>query len=141
VHSSNRTHRTCCYAESAPDETCPSEDPGKYPSDMIVCVPVTSDGQVDHRWGRAEWIAVANIVNGEVESWQEIEVSWDRLHDEGTSAQHHARVARFLRQNHVEGVVAHHVGDGMVRMLDTMKLPLFLEATGDARIAVLATTS
>jgi predicted Fe-Mo cluster-binding NifX family protein len=84
---------------------------------------------------------VANIVNGEVESWQEIEVSWDRLHDEGTSAQHHARVARFLRQNHVEGVVAHHVGDGMVRMLDTMKLPLFLEANGDARTAVLATTS
>jgi hypothetical protein len=29
----------------------------------------------------------------------------------------------------------------MVRMLDTMKLPLFLEATGDARTAVLATTS
>jgi predicted Fe-Mo cluster-binding NifX family protein len=84
---------------------------------------------------------VANVVNGEVESWQEIEVSWDRLHDEGTSAQHHARVARFLRQNHVEGVVAHHVGDGMVRMLDTMKLPLFLEANGDARTAVLATTS
>jgi len=90
---------------------------------MIVCVPVTSAGQVDHRWGRAEWIAVANIVNGEVESWQEIEVSWDRLHDEGTPAQHHARVARFLRQNHVEGVVAHHVGDGMVRMLDTMRRP------------------
>jgi predicted Fe-Mo cluster-binding NifX family protein len=108
---------------------------------MIVCVPVTSDGQVDHRWGRAQWIAVANIVNGEVQSWQVIEVSWDRLHDEGTSAQHHARVARFLRQNHVEGVVAHHVGDGMVRMLDTMKLPLFLEATGDARAAVLATSS
>ena len=108
---------------------------------MIVCVPVTSDGQVDHRWGRAESIAVANVVNGEIESWHEVAVSWDRLHDEGTSAQHHARVARFLRQNHVEGVVAHHVGDGMVRMLDTMKLPLFLEATGDARTAVLVTTS
>jgi predicted Fe-Mo cluster-binding NifX family protein len=108
---------------------------------MIVCVPVTSDGQVDHRWGRAEWIAVANITNGGIESWQEIEVSWDRLHDEGTPAQHHARVARFLRQNHVEGVVAHHVGDGMVRMLETMKLSLFLEATGDARTAVLAATT
>jgi predicted Fe-Mo cluster-binding NifX family protein len=108
---------------------------------MIVCVPVTSDGMVDHRWGRAESIAVVNIENGEIESWQEIEVSWDRPHDEGTSAQHHARVARFLRQNHVEGVVAHHVGDGMVKMSDTMKLPLFLEATGDARTAVLVATS
>jgi predicted Fe-Mo cluster-binding NifX family protein len=125
---------------NALDETCPTDDPRRYPADMIVCVPVTSDGMVDHRWGRAESIAVANIVNGEVESWQEIEVSWDRLHDEGTSAQHHARVARILRQNHVEGVVAHHVGDGMVKMLDTMKLPLFLEATGDARTAVLVAT-
>jgi hypothetical protein len=29
----------------------------------------------------------------------------------------------------------------MVKMLDTMKLPLFLEATGDARTAVLVATS
>ena len=115
--------------------------PTKYAAEVIACVPVTEDGQVDHRWGRADWIAVANVTDGEIESWQEIEVSWDRLHDEGTPARHHARVARFLRENHVEAVVAHHVGDGMVKMLDTMHVPLFLEATGDARAAVLAATS
>ncbi len=105
---------------------------------MIMCVPITKDGQVDPRWGRADWIAVAEVNNGKIERWQEIEVSWSRLHDEGTSARHHARVARFLRENHVEAVVAHHVGDGMVKILITMKLPLHLEATGDARAAVLA---
>ena len=105
---------------------------------MIVCVPVTGDGQVDPRWGRADRIAVAEVDDGEIRRWDEVEVSWSRLHDEGTSAQHHARVARFLRQNHIEGVVAHHVGDGMVRMMNVMKLPLFLDATGDARAAVLA---
>ena len=105
---------------------------------MIVCVPVTGDGQVDPRWGRADRIAVADVEEGEIRRWDEVEVSWSRLHDEGTSAQHHARVARFLRQNHIEGVVAHHVGDGMVRMMNVMKLPLFLDATGDARAAVLA---
>ncbi len=105
---------------------------------MIVCVPVTGDGRVDPRWGRADWIAVAEVEDGEIRRWDEVEVSWSVLHDEGTSAQHHARVARFLRQNHVEGVVAHHVGEGMVRMLEVMKLPLFLDATGDARAAVLA---
>lgn len=104
---------------------------------MIVCVPVTGDGQVDPRWGRADWIAVAEVNDGEIVRWDEFEVSWSRLHDEGTSAQHHARVARFLRENHVDGVVAHHVGDGMVRMMNVMKLPLFLDATGDARTAVL----
>ncbi len=112
-----------------------------YVAPMIVCVPVTSDGQVDPRWGRAQRIAVAQVANGEVEAWQEIEVGWDQLHDEGSSAQHHARVARFLLQNHIEGVVVNHVGEGMVRMLATMKLPLFLDASGDARAAVLAVSA
>ena len=105
---------------------------------MIVCVPIAIDGQVDPRWGRADWIAVAEVVDGKIENWREIEVSWSTLHDEGTPARHHARVARFLRENHVDAVVAHHVGDGMVRMLNTMALPLHLEATGDARAAVIA---
>ena len=108
---------------------------------MIVCVPVTSEGQVDHRWGRAKFIAVGNVTSGVIEEWQEIEVSWDHLHDEGTSAQHHARVARFLRENRIESVVANHVGEGMARMLGTMKLPLSLGATGDARDAVLTAVS
>lgn len=105
---------------------------------MIVCVPIASDGLVDSRWGRADWIAVTDVINGKIENWQEIEVSWSRLHDEGTPARHHARVARFLRENHVDTVVAHHVGDGMARMLNTMGLTIYLEATGDARAAVLA---
>jgi predicted Fe-Mo cluster-binding NifX family protein len=105
---------------------------------VIVCVPIAIDGQVDPRWGRADWIAVAEVVDGKIENWREIEVSWSTLHDEGTPARHHARVARFLRENHVDAVVAHHVGDGMVRMLNTMALPLHLEATGDARAAVIA---
>ena len=105
---------------------------------MIVCTPVMNDGTVDPRWGRADWIAVADVVDGQIVEWQEFEVSWSRLHDEGTPARHHARVARFLLENHVDSVVAHHVGDGMVQMLNTMGLPLHLGATGDARTAVLA---
>lgn len=105
---------------------------------MIVCAPITSDGTIDPRWGRADWVAVAEVVDGEIMSWQEIEVSWNRLHDEGTSGSHHARIAKFLREQNVEAVVAHHIGDGMVRMLDTMKLPVHLGATGDARTAIKA---
>jgi predicted Fe-Mo cluster-binding NifX family protein len=108
---------------------------------MILCVPVTSNGLVDPRWGRARSVAVAQVSNGNIDQWQEFDVAWDRLHDEGTPAQHHARVARFLLQNHVQGVVANHVGEGMVRMLSTMKLPLFLDADGDARAAVLAASA
>ena len=104
---------------------------------MIVCVPITEDGQVDPRWGRAQRIAVARVHDGVVEDWREFDVSWDRLHDEGTSAQHHARVARFLKEHAIDAVVAHHVGEGMMRMVSTMKLSLFLDVTGDARTAAI----
>ena len=105
---------------------------------MIVCVPVTTEGMVDPRWGRADWVAVADVVEGRIVSWQEVEVSWSRLHDEGTPGSHHARVVSFLREHQVEAVVANHIGDGMVRTLGTMGLPTHLGAAGDARAAVLA---
>lgn len=105
---------------------------------MIVCAPVTSEGLIDPRWGRAARVAVAEVVDGEMTSWREVDVGWDRSHDEGTSGSHHARVVTFLREQGVEAVVAHHIGDGMVRMLGTMHLPVHLGAAGDARAAVLA---
>ena len=105
---------------------------------MIVCTPVTKEGMIDPRWGRADRVALAEVVNGEIVSWQEVEVSWSRLHDEGTPGSHHARVVSFLREHHVEAVVANHIGDGMVRMLDTMGLPVCLGGSGDARTAVQA---
>ena len=105
---------------------------------MIVCAPVTKEGMIDPRWGRADWVAVADVVDGEVVSWREVEVSWSRLHDEGTPGSHHARVVSFLRDEHVEAVVVNHMGDGMTRMLETMGLPVHLGAAGDARAAVQA---
>ena len=105
---------------------------------MIVCAPVTSEGMVDPSWGRADWVAVADVVDGEIVSWTEAEVSWSRLHDEGTPGSHHARIVKFLREHQVEAVVANHIGDGMTRMLDTMGLPVHLGAAGNARAAVQA---
>jgi len=105
---------------------------------MIFCAPVTSEGMIDPRWGRADWIALADVVDGEIMSWKEVEVSWSRLHDEGAPGSHHARVVTFLREHDVEAVVVDHMGDGMVRMLDTMRLPVHSGAAGDARAAVKA---
>jgi predicted Fe-Mo cluster-binding NifX family protein len=105
---------------------------------MIVCVPVTTEGMIDPRWGKADRVALAEVVDGEIVSWQEVEVSWSRLHDEGTPGSHHARVVTFLREHQVEAVVANHIGPGMVRMMETMGLPMHLGAAGDARAAVQA---
>jgi len=103
---------------------------------MIVCAPVTMDGNIDPRWGRADWVAIADVQGGKINTWLEVEVSWSRLHDEGTEGSHHARVVKFLREHGVETVVVHHMGDGMIRMLNTMGIPVHLGASGDARTAV-----
>ena len=33
---------------------------------MIICAPVTSDGNIDPRWGRADWIAIAEASDGQI---------------------------------------------------------------------------
>lgn len=103
---------------------------------MIVCVPVTPDGQVHESWGRAPRVAVARVEGGGITSWDEHDVAWDALHDVGTEGGHHARVARFLRDNAVEVVLAGHMGPPMVEMLGKLRIIAKLGVTGDARLAV-----
>lgn len=105
---------------------------------MIVCVPVTPDGQVDSSWGRAARVAVATVEDGEVTAWAEHDVAWDALHDVGTEGGHHARVATFLRGQGVEVVVAGHMGPPMAQMLASMRILARTGAQGDARAAAAA---
>jgi predicted Fe-Mo cluster-binding NifX family protein len=112
------------------------EQPGVWQAlDVKICVPITPDGAVDPRWGRAQRVAVADVVGGEVHDWQEFQVGWGILHDEGTEGAHHARVATFLRDNGIETVGVEHLGPGMHRMLETMGIRIVTDITGDARKA------
>jgi predicted Fe-Mo cluster-binding NifX family protein len=104
---------------------------------MILCVPVTSGGLIAPGWGRAPRVAVVSAADGQIGAWDELDVGWDKLHDEGSEGSHHARVARFLNDHHVEAVVVAHMGPGMTRMLTTMGIRVVLQAQGDARAAVL----
>lgn len=108
---------------------------------MKVSIPVTEDGQIDPRWGRAERVAVADVADGEIRDWQEFDVGWGRLHDEGTEGSHHARIATFLREHDVQAVAVHHLGGGMERMLGTMGIRVVTGVTGDARAAAAAATA
>jgi len=105
---------------------------------MVVCVTLTSDGQVGGGWGRANRVAVAEIQGGRIVSWDEIEVGWDRLHDEGTEGSHHARIARFLMDRKVSQVVSGHMGPGMQQMLGRMGITIRIGVSGDARQAALS---
>jgi predicted Fe-Mo cluster-binding NifX family protein len=108
---------------------------------MKVCVPITADGSLDPRFGRAERVAVAEVADGEIHSWQEFDVGWGDLHDSGTEGAHHARIARFLRDNAIEAIAVDHVGPGMQRMLGTMGIRVDAEHRGDARAAAASTGS
>ena len=103
---------------------------------MIVCVPVTPDGNVDPRWGRAARVAIATVDAGRITAWDEHAVAWDVLHDVGTEGGHHARVAAFLKDHGVEVVVAGHMGPPMAQMLAKMRILARTGAQGDARAAV-----
>jgi len=100
---------------------------------MIAAIPIGADGTVGPRWGRAERVAVAHATSDGIALWEEYDVAWDSAHDEGTEGAHHARVARFLQEHHIDTVIAGHMGDGMTRMLTTMGLRVTVGAAGDAR--------
>lgn len=105
---------------------------------MKVCIPITATGRIDHRFGRAQRLAVATVQSGEVSDWTELDVDWDVLRQQGSDGSHHARVARFLRDNQVEVILVSHVGEGMLRMLGSMGIRLQAPLSEDARAAVAA---
>lgn len=105
---------------------------------MIVATPVTADGHSTMSWGRARWVGLADVRDGEVVAWQVLEVGWDESHDAGTHGSHHARIVGFLTEHGVEAIVAHHVGPGMQRMLATMGIPVLPASPGYAPVSVLA---
>ena len=94
--------------------------------------------EVGGGWGRAQRIAIATVVDGDVTDWVEHDVRWDLAHDEGSEGSHHARVVRFLMENGVEVVATGHMGPPMARMLGTMGIRAVTGVSGDPRKAAVA---
>ncbi len=108
---------------------------------MIVCIPVSGDGQVGAGWGRARRVALATVTDGQLTGWDEVDVGWDVAHDQGHEGSHHARVVRFLREHAVDVVVAGGMGPPMQNTLGKLGVRTVLGVSGDARAAVLAAVS
>ncbi len=104
----------------------------------VAAVAVDEDGNVDAHWGRAQRLAVAEVRDGVLTRWEESDVRWDTLHETDSERAHHARVARYLKQQGVTVVVAFHMGHGMRAVLERMGVTIRLGASGDARHAVLS---
>jgi predicted Fe-Mo cluster-binding NifX family protein len=82
-------------------------------------------------------VAITEVTGSGIQAWREYDVMWDALHDAGTEGSHHARVARFLQEHQVQMVVANHMGEPMVHMLERMGVKARLGGVGDAREAAL----
>jgi len=111
-----------------------------YRGRVILCVNVTEDGRVGGGWGRAPRVAVAEVTGGAVVRWDEHDVGWDRLHDEGGEGAHHARIVRFVREHGAEVVVSGHMGPPMQHSMARLGVRVVL-AGGDAREAAVAAAS
>ena len=105
---------------------------------MIVCVVVNESGAVGGGWGKARRVALADVVDGAVTAWQDVDVRWDEAHDQGTEGSHHARIVEFLRENGVEVAVAGHMGPPMQNTLAKLGVRVVLGTSGDARAAAVA---
>ena len=105
---------------------------------MIVATPVTADGLSAAAWGRAHWIGVAEVTDDRIVAWRVHEVGWDVSHDAGTHGSHHARIVGFLTEHGIQAVVVDHMGPGMVRVMETMRIPVLPARTGDAQASILA---
>ncbi|MCL2470901.1 MAG: dinitrogenase iron-molybdenum cofactor [Propionibacteriaceae bacterium] len=116
---------------------------------MIIAVNIVGS-LVGEGLGRAQTMAVADVEDGTILSWKEIEVRWDLSHDQPSAGEqaapdapfhtahtshgsHHARIVTFMRDHDVEVVVTGHVGPPMAHTLGLMGITVLVGATGEAK--------
>ncbi|MEI6649552.1 MAG: NifB/NifX family molybdenum-iron cluster-binding protein [Actinomycetes bacterium] len=103
---------------------------------FVACATLLPDGSIGGGWGKANTVAIAEIVEGKVAAWRVEEVGWRALHDTGTEGSHHARIVRFLNDNKVTVVATGHMGDGMQNTLGKMGVKVHLDVSGEAKSAL-----
>ncbi|NMW89574.1 NifB/NifX family molybdenum-iron cluster-binding protein [Mobiluncus curtisii] len=101
---------------------------------LNIAINVMGD-EVGGGLGRARTMVVATVdAADEITAWQEFEVGWDILHEQGPHGSLHAQIVSFMRDHDIVAVVSGHMGPPMVKTM--MKLGVLpLSATGDARHA------
>jgi predicted Fe-Mo cluster-binding NifX family protein len=89
---------------------------------MVILATLTGKDTVGGGFGRADRVAVARPQSEGGFQVEEIEVGWGEKHDQHADGLHHAMIAKFLQEQAVDKVVTGHMGEGMRRMLGSMKI-------------------
>jgi len=105
---------------------------------MTVCLPLTPDGHIGPLWARARRVAVAQVEGDAITDWKEVEVGWDLLPELGVGAGQRTRIARFVREQGVQVVLAPRMSSDIQALLSKMGVRVRLGVRGDAH-AVAAT--
>ncbi len=85
--------------------------------------------------GRAHKVAIATVVNGNVEKWEEIDVKWDESHEQEYEGYHHASIVKFLQGHKIKNIVTFGAGEDIRRMLAKLGIKLNI-ASGNGRRVV-----
>ena len=119
---------------------------------MIIAVNIVGN-LVGTGLGRATTIAIADVEDSQIVSWEEYEVRWDVSHDQpvqplavgvrpsASHGSHHARIVSFMKEHHVQVVVTGHVGPPMAHTLDLMGIEVVTGTIGDAKQAAIDTAA
>ncbi|MGC8571671.1 MAG: NifB/NifX family molybdenum-iron cluster-binding protein [Candidatus Micrarchaeia archaeon] len=74
--------------------------------------------------GRAPRVAIIYTKDGKVEKIEEIDVRWDKTHENEQEGLHHASVAKFIKEHKVNEIIASGSGPDMRRMLERLGLTI-----------------
>lgn len=118
---------------------------------MKIATPVLPNGMVNAHFGRAKRIAIADVENGQITEWKEIDVPFAEEHDHHNGHHHdhgnhdhhhhhhghHESMKNFMIENGVDIVLVEHAGPGMVRVFNDTDIKLIpVEIKGKAKDVV-----
>lgn len=112
---------------------------------MRIAVAVLPNGMVNAHFGRASKMALADVENGAITKWEEIdapfaEMHGDHHHHHGAGHQpsptHQSTIKNFLVEQNVNVVLVHHAGPGLQKVKDDTDIEIVAGAQGNAREAV-----
>ena len=89
---------------------------------MVILATLIAEDAVGGGFGRADHVAIARQRGDGGFDVERIDVGWNAKHDQHADGMHHAMIAKFLQQQAVDTVVTGHMGEGMQRMLASMKI-------------------
>lgn len=109
---------------------------------MRIAAAVLQSGKVNPHFGRTSKMALADVEEGQITRWQEVDTPFPEMH--GDQPHHHEgghkpnpshqeTIKQFLVEHDVDVVFVHHAGPGLQKVIDETGIKVVTGAQGNAR--------